>query len=369
MSRPAKLIIYTNSFKHNLNVLKAKTKDAKVWACVKAGAYGHGMESIVEGLKEADGLAVLEVREAREARELGWKKPILLLEGIFARQELQNISNLDLEIVVHNSQQIEWCLSSKEKFRMIWVKINSGMNRLGFKGSGFSFVSDIKEILNQLRFMCSRTGTLGWMTHFAVGESAKFCLEQEEEFKKTITYLGFTEGESISYSNSDAIINNSKFSLDWVRPGILLYGAPSSLNPNLEMKTVLNLLQPCQSLQTEIIATQIVKAGEAVGYGKTFVALNDMVVGIAAIGYADGYPRNIKKGTCCIVEGKRCQIVGVVSMDLIHIDLSECPKATLGSVVEFWGKQMPITEVAQFSGRLCYELFTGITSRVTREII
>ena len=369
MSRPAKLIIYTNSFKHNLNVLKAKTKDAKVWACVKAGAYGHGMESIVEGLKEADGLAVLEVREAREARELGWKKPILLLEGIFARQELQNISNLDLEIVVHNSQQIEWCLSSKEKFRMIWVKINSGMNRLGFKGSGFSFVSDIKEILNQLRFMCSRTGTLGWMTHFAVGESAKFCLEQEEEFKKTITFLGFRDGESISYSNSDAIIHNSKFCSDWVRPGILLYGAPSSLNPNLDMKTFLNVLQPCQSLQSEIIATQIVKAGEAIGYGKTFVALNDMVVGIAAIGYADGYPRSIKKDACCIVEGKRCLIVGVVSMDLIHIDLSECPEATLGSTVEFWGKQMPITEVAQFSGRLCYELFTGITSRVTREII
>ena len=158
MSRPAKLIIYTNSFKHNLNVLKAKTKDAKIWACVKAGAYGHGMESIVEGLKEADGLAVLEIREAREARELGWEKPILLLEGIFARQELQNISNLDLEIVVHNSQQIEWCLSSKKKFRKIWIKINSGMNRLGFKSSSPSFSGDIKEILNQLRFACSHTG-------------------------------------------------------------------------------------------------------------------------------------------------------------------------------------------------------------------
>ena len=369
MSRPAKLIIYTNSFKHNLNVLKAKTKDAQIWACVKAGAYGHGMESIVEGLKEADGLAVLEVREAREARELGWDKPILLLEGIFVRQELHNISNLDLEIVVHNSQQIEWCLSSKEKFRKIWIKINSGMNRLGFKGDSPSFSVGINEILNQLRVACSYTGELGWMTHFAVGESAQFCIEQEEEFKKIVTSLGFRDGESVSYSNSDAIINNSRFCSDWVRPGILLYGAPSSLNPNIDMKTVLNELQPCQSLQTEIIATQIVKAGEAVGYGKTFVALNEMIVGIAAIGYADGYPRSIKKGTCCVVEGKRCQIVGVVSMDLIHIDLSECPEATLGSVVEFWGKQMPITEVAQFSGRLCYELFTGITSRVTREIV
>ena len=369
MSRPAKLIIYTNSFKHNLNVLKAKTKDAKIWACVKAGAYGHGMESIVEGLKEADGLAVLEIREAKEARELGWQKPILLLEGVFARQELQSISNLDLEIVVHNSQQIAWCLSAKRKFRKIWVKINTGMNRLGFKGSSLSLSIGTKETLNQLRAACSHRGVLGWMTHFAVGESTKFCLEQEEEFEKTITLLGFKDGESISYSNSDAIINNSKFCSDWVRPGILLYGAPSSLNPNFDTKTVLNSLQPCQSLQSEIIATQVVKAGEAIGYGKTFVAPNEMVVGIAAIGYADGYPRSIKKGTCCIVEGKRCPIVGVVSMDLIHIDLSKCPEATLGSVVEFWGKQMPITEVAQFSGRLCYELFTGITSRVTREII
>ena len=369
MSRPAKLIIYTNSFKHNLNVLQAKTKNAKIWACVKAGAYGHGMESIVEGLKEADGLAVLEIREAREARELGWQKPILLLEGVFAKQELQNISNLDLEIVVHNSQQIEWCLSSKKKFRKIWVKINSGMNRLGFKKSGTLFCSDTNKILNHLRVSCTQTGALGWMTHFAVGESTKFCLEQDKKFKKTITSLGFRDGESISYSNSDAIIHNSKFCSDWVRPGILLYGAPSSLNPNSDMKTVLNSLQPCQSLQTKIIATQIVKAGEAVGYGKTFVASNDMLVGIAAIGYADGYPRSIKKGTCCIVEGKRCQIVGVVSMDLIHIDLSGCPDATLGSMVEFWGKQIAITEVAQFSGRLCYELFTGITNRVTREIV
>ncbi len=261
------------------------------------------MESVVEGLKEADGLAVLEIREAREARELGWQKPILLLEGIFARQELQNISNLDLEIVLHNSQQIAWCLSSKIKFRKIWVKINSGMNRLGFKEGSFSLSSNINDTLNQLRFECSQTGALGWMTHFAVGESTDFCLEQEEEFKKTISLLGFRDGESISYSNSDAIIHNSKFCLDWVRPGILLYGAPSSLNPNFDMKTFLNVLQPCQSLQSEIIATQVVKAGEAVGYGKTFVALKEMVVGIAAIGYADGYPRSIKKGTCCIVEG------------------------------------------------------------------
>ena len=135
---------------------------------------------------------------------------------------------------------------------------------------------------------------LGWMTHFAVGESTKFCLEQEKEFKKTINLLGFRDGESISYSNSDAIIHNSKFCADWVRPGILLYGAPSSLHPNIQMKTLLSSLKPCQSLQTKIIATQIVKAGEAVGYGNT-LASNDMLVGIAAIGYADGYPRSIKR--------------------------------------------------------------------------
>ena len=121
-------------------------------------------------------------------------------------------------------------------------------------------------------------------------------------------------------------------------------------------------------MQTEVIATQTVKAGEGIGYGKTYTASKDMLVGIAAIGYADGYPRSIKQGTCCIVERKRCQIIGVVSMDLIHIDLSECPEATVGSVVEFWGKDLPILEVAQSSGRLCYELFTGITGRVTREI-
>ena len=165
MSRPAKLIIHTNAFKHNLNVIKAYSKDAKIWACVKASAYGHGiesvveglkdadglavlevrearearafghgMESVVQGLKEADGLAVLEIREAREARELGWEKPILLLEGIFSEQELDEICSLELEIVIHNKNQIEWCLRSKNNIQKIWIKINSGMNRLGFKG-------------------------------------------------------------------------------------------------------------------------------------------------------------------------------------------------------------------------------------------
>ena len=125
-------------------------------------------------------------------------------------------------------------LKLEKKFKKIWIKINSGMNRLGFKASSLSFSSDIIEILNQLRVACSHTGSLGWMTHFAVGESTKFCVEQEEVFKKTINLLGFRDGESISYSNSDAIIHNSKFCSDWVRPGILLYGAPSSLNPNFD---------------------------------------------------------------------------------------------------------------------------------------
>tara|TARA_B100000575_G_C23141842_1_gene664693 strand:- start:700 stop:1809 length:1110 start_codon:yes stop_codon:yes gene_type:complete len=368
MSRPAKLIIHTNSFKHNLNVLRESSAGARIWACVKASAYGHGIESIVKGLKDADGLAVLEVHEAREARKLGWEKPILLLEGIFDRQELDEISSLDLQIVVHNLEQIIWCLKAEKSFRKIWIKINSGMNRLGLKRTSLSNIDDINQILDRLRNQSLNNGELGWMTHFAIGGSAKCCLEQEDEFLKTISLLGFRQGESVSYSNSDAIIFNPKFSSDWVRPGILLYGAPTSLDPKGKMDKFLKLLNPCQTLQTQVIAIQTVKTGEGIGYGKTHIASKDMLVGIAAIGYADGYPRSIKQGTHCIVQGKRCQIIGVVSMDLIHIDLTTCPEASVGSMVECWGKDLPILEVAQSSGRLCYELFTGITNRVTRVI-
>ena len=367
MSRPAKLIIYTNSFKNNIRVLKRYTNSAKVWACVKAGAYGHGIESAVNGLEEADGLAVLEVSEAFFARSLGWNKPILLLEGVFSRNELDEASALNLELVIHNEQQLAWYLERKKTVHGVWIKINSGMNRLGFsdgKNNGL-----IKSSIEKIRNQYLKSSDIKWMTHFSSGGCKNSCEDQIKTFRSTANKLGYQKGEKVSFSNSEAVICNPNFSKDWVRPGILLYGAPSSLNPNKKVRSFLEEVIPCQSLQSKLVTKLRVKKGAKIGYGGTYSAVEEMTVGVAAIGYADGYPRGISKDTCCLVLGKACRVIGVVSMDLIHIDLTPCPEAVPGDVVECWGKDLPILDVAKSSNRLCYELFTGITSRVSREIV
>ena len=180
--------------------------------------------------------------------------------------------------------------------------------------------------------------------------------------------LGYRERELLSFSNSSAIVCNPKFSKHWVRPGILIYGASPTKSLSPKVKTFLERLSICQSLTTRIVSIQHVRAGGYVGYGRSFRALNDMRIGVAAVGYADGYPRSASEKTVVLVEGVRCNLVGVVSMDLITIDLSNAPNANIGSNVECWGKNLSIMELAETSNRLCYELFTGVTARVRRSL-
>ncbi len=371
MTRPANLTIFQESFNLNLQELRKFTKNARIWACVKAGGYGHGIDSTIRGFDDADGLALLELEEAYEARHLGWKKPLLLLEGVFHKSELDEVISLGLEIVIHSNEQLDWCLDFKGKFTSIWIKINSGMNRLGFSSNEISDknIISLQKKINKLREKILSRNGLRWLTHFSSGDILTKCKNQEKKFKKIISSLGYERGELVSFGNSSALVCNRSFSLDWVRPGILLYGAPSSNNPPKLMQLTLKNLTACQSLVTRIVSIQHVKANEYVGYGESFKAYADMKIGIAAVGYADGYPRSAAQGTVVLVDGNRCPIVGVVSMDLITIDLSNAPMSRVGSIVECWGKNLSILELAKSSNRLCYELFTGVTARVRRSIL
>ncbi len=371
MSRPATLNILQKNLTDNLVQVRKLSGGSRIWACVKAGGYGHGMDSAIRGLSEADGLALLEIEEAYEARHLGWNKPLLLLEGVFHERELLEAENLKLEVVIHNEEQLTWCLNFRGQLTGVWIKINSGMNRLGFNPQSMSGskLEKIVNSLNKLRKKVLNKNGLRWLTHFARADQLNECQLPTMIFKKSLTLLNYVPGELLSLSNSSALVCSPENNSDWVRPGILLYGAPSSNNPNLRMQNLLSCLLPTQSLSTEIVGIQLIKKNEYVGYGDSFKSNSSMRVGVAAIGYADGYPRSVLNGTSIMVGRNKCKLIGVVSMDLITIDLSNCPGANVGSTVECWGESISILEVAQISNRLCYELFTGVTARVRRKII
>jgi alanine racemase len=371
MSRPATLTIIQKNLTKNLAQVRNLSKKSRIWACVKAGGYGHGMDSAIRGFSEADGLALLEIEEAYEARHLGWNKSLLLLEGVFHERELLEVENLKLEVVVHNEEQLDWCINFKGQLTGIWVKINSGMNRLGFNPETMSS-SKLKKIvdgLNILRKKVLNKNGLRWLTHFSRADQPNGCQIPSVVFKENLSLLNYLPGELISLSNSSALVCSPVNNSDWVRPGILLYGAPSSNYPNIKMQKVLSSLSPTQLLTTEIVGIQHIKKNEYVGYGTNYKSNRSIRVGVAAIGYADGYPRSSVNGTSILVGNKKCKLIGVVSMDLITIDLTNCPNATIGTPVECWGESVSILEIAKVSNRLCYELFTGVTARVRRTII
>ncbi len=371
MSRPARLTILQQNLTKNLESIRRISKNSRIWACAKAGAYGHGIDSAIRGFAEADGLALLEIEEAYEARHLGWTKPLLLLEGVFHKKELFETENLKLEVVIHNEEQLDWCIDFKGQLSGVWIKINTGMNRLGLdpKSMNNLKLKNVADKLEMIRSKVSNQNGLRWLTHFARADQPNECDLPVLNFKKSLFLLNYRRGELISFSNSSALVCAPKYNSNWVRPGILLYGSPSSNEPNKKIAKTLDLLYPTQSLTTEIVGIQNIQKNEYVGYGSNFKSDKAFKVGVAAIGYADGYPRSISRNTPIIVNKKKCTLIGVVSMDLITIDLSNCPDAKVGSKVECWGNSLSVNEIAKHSNRLCYEIFTGVTARVRRTII
>ncbi|MFC4931099.1 alanine racemase [Massilia sp. GCM10023247] len=357
MPRPLCATIHLDSMQHNLGRARACTLDAKVWAVVKANAYGHGLERGMRGFAQADGLALIETENALRLRELGWVKPILLLEGIFDASDVSLLAEHNINSTVHSLEQIKM-LEYTQLYRPIDVhlKMNTGMNRLGFKPEAYAAAYKRLRAIPGVRHI-----TL--MTHFANADELEHPrLAIPEQVRRFCAGAEGLEGER-SLSNSGGVLHQAvlqaELQNDWVRPGIMLYGGTPGGRSAAEFG-----LRPTMTLSSEIIAIQDLVAGDTVGYGSRFEASGPMQVGVVACGYADGYPRHAPHGTPVIVDGVRTTVVGRVSMDMMTVDLTPIPNARIGSKVTLWGDGLPIDEVAAASGTIGYELMCALAPRV-----
>lgn len=360
MTRPIIALIAPQSVAHNLALAKASAGCAFVWAVIKADAYGHGIEAVFAGLKQADGLAMLDFSEARRVRALGWTKPILMLEGIFNQADAELCHELQLTIVVHHFQQLVWLDRSQKEFQ-VYLKINSGMNRLGFP---LNALDELAQVIAQQP--CIKV--CAWMTHFANADVANGADDQHRHFENAMNTL-FHKAPNLrapfSVSNSAAMLTLPHGAQGSVRAGIILYGGSPFAN-----RTGYALgLKPTMQLRSQIIAIQDVPAGGSVGYGSTFYADHPMRIGVVACGYADGYPRHAVTGTPAAVSGVLTRLVGRVSMDMLTVDLTPVPEAEIGNAVELWGEQVSIDDVAAASGTISYELLCALAPRVQRVIV
>lgn len=372
MPRPILATIHTRALQHNLQVARDRAPDARVWAVVKANAYGHGIERVFDGLRGADGFAMLDLAEAQRVRALGWRGPILLLEGVFEQRDLELCSRLDLWHTVHCDAQIDMLAAHKTNVpQRVFLKMNSGMNRLGFRPAQYRAAWARLNALPQV-------GEISLMTHFANADGPAGVHEAMALFAAATQDL---PGER-SLSNSAATLRHPvaaaeaqadpqrRVASDWVRPGILLYGSA----PDYPEHTVTDWdLQPTMTLAARIIGIQELQAGDSVGYGAGFTANAPMRIGVVACGYADGYPRICPTGTPVLVGGVRSRTVGRVSMDMITVDLTPTPEAGMGTEVTLWGRAangavLPIDEVAVQAGTVGYELMCALAARVPVEV-
>jgi alanine racemase len=362
MPRPVEALIHTEALAHNLRRARACAPDARVWAVVKANAYGHGIERAYAGLSGADGFALLDLNEAERVRALGWRGPILLLEGCFEPRDLELCSRLNLWHTVHCEAQIDMLAAHKTHTpHHVFLKMNSGMNRLGFRPAAYAHAWRRLSGLTQV-------DSIALMTHLSDADAA----EPHAVAAQLAVFDAATRdlpGER-TVSNSAATLRyapgDAQMRGDWVRPGIMVYGS----SPDFPQHSIDDWdLQPTMSLRAQVIATQSLQAGERVGYGSSFTAERDMLIGVIACGYADGYPRVVPSGTPVLVNETRTRIVGRVSMDMITVDLLPVPGAGMGSVATLWGTSpggavLPIDEVAQASGTIGYELMCALAQRV-----
>lgn len=355
MTRPTQAFINWSHFRHNYQLAKQKAA-GRVYAVIKANGYGHGIVACARALGDADGFAVACVDEALLLREAGIKRPVLVLQGAYDANEWQLASTHDLQLVVHHAQQLEQRAQALlENPVAIWLKVNSGMNRLGVRAeeaeSLLARIAADEQL--QLQYV---------MTHFADAD-----LAQPEALSAALETMQSCDWPvSLSVSNSAATLTQLAADIETSdsvsRPGIMLYGSSPLANQSaaeLGLKTVM-------SLRSQVIHTHDVKAGEKVGYGGDWTAEKDSRIAVVAIGYGDGYPRQAPCGTPMVINGHRCSLVGRVSMDMITVDISEFDDIQMGDAVELWGEQVDVDEIAALCHTIAYELFCQLTPRVKR---
>ena len=349
MPRPIRAHIDLSALEHNLRVAR-KLTSARIMAVIKATAYGHGLLRAAEALNAADGFALLDVKDAMQLRDAGFSQTLLLLEGFFTVDDLPLMAEYDLACVIHSPQQMAMLDAYPRRGGMqVWLKVNTGMNRLGF------IPQEIPAVMEKLEsHPAVRDITL--MTHFSHADEAAGVATQLEIFNT----LSAPYRMARSLANSAALLRYPATHGDWVRPGIMLYGA----SPFAEVGAQQLGLRPVMTLRSEIISVRELNAGEQIGYGGQFRADSKMRVGVVACGYADGYPRHAPTGTPVLVEGQRTRTLGRVSMDMLSVDLSALPDAKAGSKVTLWGEGLPVEEVAHAAGTVSYELLCALTARV-----
>lgn len=357
MTRPARACINLPALQHNFQRVRQSAPHSRIMAIIKANAYGHGLVRAAQAMSDADAFGVASPEEGVALRETGFDRRIVLLEGVFTAEDIALVGGYRLDIVVHHVSQLDMLEHSHPARPIdVWLKLDTGMNRLGFEPEAVAHITARLEGLDQV-------STVRYMTHFACADDAEnnTTAIQLERFTSV---LSSSAGER-SLANSAAVLAWPDTHADWVRPGIMLYGASPLVGQHAGELD----LRPVMTLKTQLIAINACQAGDAIGYGGDWRCPEAMSVGVAAIGYGDGYPRHAASGTPLLVNGQRATLIGRVSMDMICIDLRGHEQAAVGDEVILWGDGLPVEEIAEGAGTISYELLCGVNHRVVHEYI
>lgn len=349
-------LISTDALRHNLSVVRKLAPRSRVLAIIKANAYGHGIVPTAQALREADAFGVARIEEGTALRQAGIGNPILLLEGVFTPEDLALAASAHLDLVVHSFGQLQLLEEFAGTHRFgVWVKIDTGMHRLGFSPEDFPLAWE--------RIKRCPTAAAGArvMTHLAIAEEPThpLTLRQLQCFEQAVRGIDAQR----SVANSAAVIGLPHTHLDWVRPGIMLYG----ISPLPGTYAAQLGLQPAMILESSLLAVHQLNPGEAVGYGARWRADRATRIGVAAVGYGDGYPRHARSGAPVNVANRECLLAGRVSMDMINVDLTCAPQAQVGDPVVLWGRDLPVERIAEYADTIPYELVCGISQRVKVE--
>lgn len=358
MGRTAIAILSTENLIHNVQTLRQKVHPAKIIAMVKANAYGHGIRSVSARLQNhVDLLGVASIDEALALRKIGVTTPILLAEGVFEASELVVASTEKFHVVFHNENQVEWLEKSSLPLPLqTWVKVNTGMGRLGYS------LEDAKTTYRRLHNQNQVEKPIRVLSHFACADDLAHSLNQKQiqQFNHFTKDISKDFDSEYSLCNSAGLFHFPEHYYDYVRPGIALYGI--SPLPGI-LPEALNL-KPVMTLQSSLISIQKMSKGDAIGYGGRYFCPEDMPVGVIAFGYGDGYPITAQDGTPILVNNVECPLIGRVSMDMINVDLRPCPQAKIGDPVILWGQGLPLERVAKHTHNMTYDLLTGVQNRV-----
>lgn len=352
--RRAIAYLSTEALLSNLSVIQSMACGAQIIAMVKANAYGHGIRSVSQRLcQHVFALGVASIDEAIALRAYGIHTKIILMEGVICPEDLRLVSALALDLVVHEASHLKWLAAHQLPLNDVWVKVDIGMGRLGF------FPNELSTVLSHCRRLTQIKGKLRLMGHLSHADSPKHDnnLHQRAVFDQLVQQFDMPS----SLCNSAAISAFPESHYDFVRPGISLYGAAPSDASWSESSTA---LKPVMTVKSRLISIKNYQTGQGIGYGHDFVCPTAMRVGTVSFGYGDGYPRSVRGGAPVLVNETLCPLVGRISMDMMTIDLTHCPSATVGSEVVLWGDGLPITSVERFSGISRYELFTNVQNRV-----